>query len=661
MEYSQKITATQLRRRAVLYIRQSTMIQVYENVESTMRQYALTEKLVQLGWPLENISTVDCDLGQSGSGVCEREGFNQLVADVINDEVGAIACLETSRLARNSQEWGRLMGICSITQTVLIDMDGIYNLSDFNDRLLLGLKGTINEAELHFLRSRMRDGALNKAKRGELKIALPVGYVYDEAGRIAKDPNIGVQSALNQFFETFRMCGSAHKTLQHYAENGFKFPKDPSRGFGGKEMLWVSLSSTKALAVLHNPLYAGIYAYGRVQAVATVKGTKQQSKPMGEWHVCRKDNHEGYISEDEFNLNQASLLRNHSRTSPVAPAREGGALLQGIAVCGVCWARMGVRYQNQGAKSRNIPYYACAGMSKRYGGGSCQNVHGVEVDKAVSNLLLERLTPLAIENALKVQQEVKQRETAAGSYFVLQMERAQYEVDLARRRFMSVDPSNRLVAFELEKIWNHKIAEASKAEEELRIHERTKEAAAAQPATSELMSIPGNVRDIWNNENIKPADKKRIIRCLVEDVAIIKEGRHIRLGVRFKTGATAQLECLSPPVIYSTQTTSNDVIDIIRRESMSHTKEEVVDILNDGGHVSGKGMPFSVDTIGYFMRKHSIPSFKDHLKARGFMTAKEKAETLNIEYSTFNKLRNAGLIDCEFVKTSGNGDYMFTP
>jgi DNA invertase Pin-like site-specific DNA recombinase len=659
MEYSQKITAAQLKRRAVLYIRQSTMAQVYENAESTRRQYSLTEKLIQLGWPPDNIATIDCDLGQTGSGACERGGFEKLVADVINDEVGAIACLETSRLARNSREWSRLMEICSITRTVLIDADGIYNLGDFNDRLLLGLKGTMNEAELHFLRSRMRDAALSKAKRGELRIALPVGYVYNEAGRVVKDPNADVRSAVNQFFEIFRMCGSASQTARHYAKNGFKIPKDPSRGFGGAESLWVDLSSMKALDMLHNPSYAGIYAYGREQAVATFNGAKLQSKPAHEWNACIKGHHEAYISEEEFNANQARLLKNNSHTSSVPPVREGGALLQGLTICGVCWQRMTVHHQ--GANGRKTPYYVCAGKDRHYGGDRCQYVHGVEIDKAVSNLVLERLTPMAIENALRVQEEIKRRESASESYFALQLERVQYEVGLARKRFMSVDPSNRLVAFELETIWNQKIIELAKAEEELRIHENAKAKAAAQPDISELMAIPGNVRDIWNNENIKAIDRKRIIRCLVDDVTITKEGRAIRLGVRLKTGATAELECQSPPLVYTVQATSSEVIDIIRHESMSHTKGYIAEILNDGGYVSGKSLPFTADGVGTLMRVHKIPSLKEHLKANGYITAKEKAAELNMDYSTFHKMRGAGQLDCVFVKTSGNGDYMFAP
>ena len=659
MEYNQKITAKQLKRKAVLYVRQSTMKQVFENAESTMMQYALKDKLIYLGWQPESIITVDCDLGQSGSGVSEREGFKQLVADVGNDEIGAIACLETSRLARNSQEWGRLMEICSITQTVLIDADGIYNLNDFNDRMLLGLKGTMSEAELHFLRARMRGGALHKAKRGEYRTPLPIGYIYDEAGNTIKNPNIEVQSAVNLFFETFRMCGSATKMVRHYAKNGFKFPRDKSNGFKNKELIWSDLSSTRALDMLHNPAYAGIYAYGQRQSVATINGGKIKSKPVDEWHVVLKDHHEGYISEDEFNMNQARLAMNSTHVSPVPPTREGNALLQGIAICGVCGKKMGVVYH--GANRENTPYYICDDLAKHNGGDRCQYVHGTGIDDAVSGLALERLTQLAIANAIKVKEEIQRRESATDNYFVLQLERARYEAGLARNRYMSVDPANRLVAFELEKIWNQKIIELAKAEEELRIHENEKEKAAVQPDVSDLMSLPNNVKDIWNSGNVQVKDKKRILRCLIEDVTITKKGQSIQCGILFKTGATATLECKNPPMSYTTWTTSADAVEFIRKESMSHTREEIAELLKNSGFTSGKGLPISVDRVGYIMREYNIPSYQDHLKAQGYLNVAEKAAQLNIAQVTVHKWKNAGLLDCEYIKTTGKGDYMFAP
>jgi DNA invertase Pin-like site-specific DNA recombinase len=658
MEYSQKITAAQLKRKAALYLRQSTMKQVFENSESTIRQYALKEKLIQLGWQSENITVIDCDLGQSGSGVSERSGFKKLVADVSNNEIGAIACLETSRLARNSQEWSRLMEICAITQTVLLDADGIYNLNDFNDRMLLGLKGTMSEAELHFIRARMRGGSLNKAKRGELRQFLPVGYVYDEAGRIVKDPNIEVQSAVKMFFDVFRMCGSATGMASHYKNNGYKMPRDPSRGFDCKEIVWSDLSPTRALDMLHNPVYAGVYAYGQRQTAATIAGKETRKKPVEEWHVYLSDHHEGYITEEVFKLNQHRLLMNNTSKSSTPPVREGSALLQGICLCGICGRKMSVGYHKR--SNGKVPDYICDDLVRHYSEKICQHVHGVTVDKAVSDLLLERLTPVAISKAIQVEEEVKQREANSGNYFVLQLERARYEVNLAKKRYMSVDPSNRLVAHELESIWNQKIVAMANAEEELRIHENAKQQNSADVKISELMAIPENIKELWNGD-VSIKDKKRIIRCLIEDVTITKTNQTIRLGVRFKTGSTTVIECQNPPMAYTTWTTPDKVVDIIKATASSHTNEEIADILKKEGCLSGKGVPISVAMVSYIMREYNILSFREHLKAKGFISASEKAAQLNISVSALHKRKLAGTLGCNWVKTSGNGGYVFEP
>ena len=659
MEYSHKVTAIQLKRKAVLYIRQSTMKQVYENSESTIRQYALKEKLLQLGWQPENIIVIDCDLGQSGSGSSERAGFKELVAGVSNDEVGAIACLEPSRLARNSQDWNRLMEICSITQTVIVDTDGIYSLNDINDRMLLGLKGTISEVELHFIHARLRGGALNKAKRGKYRIPLPVGYVYDEAGNVVKDPNVEVQAAVAMFFATFRQCGSATSMVAHYRKNGYKIPRNPANGFGCKELVWVDLSSTRALDILHNPAFAGIYAYGQRQTVPTIDGKKIRAKPVDEWHVYISGHHEGYISEAEFKLNEGKLLMNNTAKSAVPPTREGGALLQGICICGVCGMKMSVRYR--GPSRGDVHYYACDDAAKHYGGEICQNIHGMAIDETVSNLVLDKLTPLAISNAIQVEKEVEQRKSESDGYFALKLERTQYEAALARKRYMNVDPANRLVAFELEKIWNQKISELAQSEEELRIHESTKGKDLAGARVSELMAIPENVKNLWNSNGVSAKDKKRILRCLVEDVTLTKVDQNISIGIHFKTGASAITGCKNPPMGYTTWTTPDKVLDIIRRESASRTRDEIASILNKEGCLSGRGCFITADRVGYIMREYSIPSLQDHLRNKGFLTAPEKAEQLNIATVTLHKMKNNGTLKCDYVKTSGKGDYMFAP
>ena len=661
MEYfDHKITSVHLKRKAILYIRQSTMRQVYENAESTLRQYALKEKLLCFGWQEENITVIDCDLGQSGAESSGRDGFKQLVADVGSGEVGVVASIECSRLSRSSRDWGRLMEICAITQTVLIDDDGVYDPNNFNDRLLLGLKGTMSEAELHFIHARMRGGALNKAKRGELKVPLPIGYVYDEIGTVIKDPNLEIQNAVNLFFEVFRICGSAHKMLSYYRKNGYMIPKNPDNGFNSKEITWVYLSSTRAIDILHNPAYAGIYAYGQHQQVHTIDGRKIRAKPLDEWHVYIKGHHEGYISCEEYERNQDKLAENNIFKASISPPREGNALLQGIVICGKCGARMSVRYSVHGQKY--VPYYACDDRSRHYGSGKlCQNVHGSGLDEAISKLLMERLTPMAVRNAIQVQRELEQRRATSDNYFILKVERARYDVELAKKRYMNVDPSNRLVAFELEKLWNLKMNELVKVEEELRNHENSKKDETGISDVRKLLELPNNMKDIWKSGNANIQDKKRILRCLIENITITKEGATIRLGVCFKGGTCTVLECINPPMKYTTWTTSDEVLDIIRKESTCHTPDEISEILTNAGYKSGKGGKLTAERVTYLQRTYEMPSYTEYLHNEGYLTAKEKAVQLGIRLAVLHQRKNAGEFEGKVFRSSGKGDYMFAP
>ncbi len=659
MDYD-KITSTHLKRKAILYIRQSTMRQVYENNESTIRQYALKEKIISLGWAEENITVIDCDLGQSGARSSGRDGFKQLIAEVGNSEVGAVASIECSRLSRSSLDWSRLMEICAITRTVLIDDDGVYDPNSFNDRLLLGLKGTMSEAELHFLHARMRGGALNKAKRGEYKVPLPIGFIYNEVGQVIKDPNLEVQNAVMLFFEAFRICGSAFKMLSYYSKNGYKIPNNPQHGFSSKEIIWVDLSSARAINMLHNPAYAGIYSYGKRQTVCTVHGKKTRLKPVDEWHVYIKDHHEGYISSDEYERNQRKLLHNNTNRSPKSPPREGNALLQGMVICGKCGTRMTVQYGRH--KNRTTPYYLCDDKARHYTGGSlCQTVHGRALDEAVSKLLLKRLTPMAVKATIQVQKELEQRRAASDNYFIMKVERAKYDVELAKKRYMNVDSSNRLVAFELEKLWNQKITALAKTEEELRNHENSKKEGMKDPDVQKLLALPENMQDIWENGDVNIQDKKRILRCLIEDVTITKEETTTKLGVFFKGGTSIVLECANPPKSYTTWTTSEEILDLIREKSKCYSAGEIAEILTKAGYKSGKGIEFTTVHVTYLQRAYEIPSYQEHLRNQGYLTAKEKAELLGIRPNELQQRKTAGEFEGKVFRTSGKGSYMFAP
>jgi DNA invertase Pin-like site-specific DNA recombinase len=653
--FNNKITSVQLKRKAILYIRQSTMHQVYENTESTLQQYALKEKLIQLGGYKESIIIIDCDLGYSGADSSERDGFKRLVADVGSGEVGAVASIECSRLSRSSHDWGRLMEICAITQTILIDADGIYNPNNFNDRLLLGLKGTMSEAELHFLMARMRGGALNKAKRGEFRVPLPVGYIYDEAGIVKKNPNLDVQNAIKLFFEIFQICGSANKMLSYYRKNGYKIPKYQSKD---KEIIWIDPSSTRAVNMLHNPAYAGIYAYGQRQFVNTINGKKKiKAEKM---HVYIEGHHEGYISMEEFNKNQDKLRSNRIFLQS-SPPREGKALLQGLVICGKCGARMSAHYSVHGEKS--VPYYICNDQARHYTGEKrCQNVHGTALDETVSQLVLERINPTAIKNAIQVQKEITQHCNDSDNYFLFKVEHAKYEVDLAKRRYMNVDPTNRLVALELEKLWNIKIAELAKTEEELRNHEKTKEHKKIKDVDIEKLSeLPNTIKKLWKNDKVSINDKKRILRCLIKDITITRESYTTKLGICFKGGNTTIIECDNKPKNYTTWTTSQDIVDIIRKESKCHTSKEISDILNTAGYKSGKGLEITANRVAYLQREYKIPSYKKYLHSKGYLSASEKAMQLGIRLPVLHQMKTSKEFQGKVFRTSEKGDYMFSP
>ena len=350
-ERLQKITPRHLRRQAYLYVRQSTLRQVVENTESTQRQYALRQRAVALGWPIEQVVVIDRDLGQSGASAADREGFQQLVRDVGLGRAGLVMGLEVSRLARNSMDWHRLLEICALTETLILDEDGLYDPAHFNDRLLLGLKGTMSEAELHVLRARLRGGIVNKARRGELEVPLPVGFVYDTAGRVGLDPDRQVQETLRAFFQTFRRTGSATATVKAFRDQQVPFPRRARFGPHQGETLWGRLEHSRVLGVLHNPRYAGAFFFGRSRQRHTADARLVSERlPREEWTALIPNAHVGYITWEDFEENQRRLRENAQANGADrrrSPPREGPALLQGLAVCGICGDRMTVRYHRR--------------------------------------------------------------------------------------------------------------------------------------------------------------------------------------------------------------------------------------------------------------------------------------------------------------------------
>ena len=396
-----KVHARHLSRNAYLYVRQSSLRQVVENQESTRRQYALRERAVALGWSPDQLVVVDTDLGQSGASAADREGFQFLVGEVGLGNAGIVMGLEVSRLARNSTDWHRLLEICALGDTLILDEDGVYDPSHFNDRLLLGLKGTMSEAELHVLRARLRGGIINKARRGELRTPLPVGLVYTVDDRVVRDPDARIRETVQHFFATFSRTGSATATARAFREEGLAFPskKRPHSA----EVYWKPLTHSRALHMLHNPRYAGAFAFGRTEQRKLPGRGRFRRRPREEWTALIPDAHEGYISWEQFEANQKQLRDNaaaHGSERRRGPAREGPALLQGLAICGSCGRRMTIRYRQRGSQPH--PVYVCQREAIEHGGPMCQRISGTTIDQAVSQLVLELMTPLAADIAIAV-------------------------------------------------------------------------------------------------------------------------------------------------------------------------------------------------------------------------------------------------------------------
>ena len=641
----QKVTANHLRRNAYLYVRQSTIRQVFENTESTKRQYALRQKAVALGWPTENVIVIDSDLGLSGASAADREGFQRLVTEVGLGRAGIVLGLEVSRLARNSTDWHRLLEICALADTLILDEDGLYDPSHFNDRLLLGLKGTMSEAELHVLRARLRGGIENKARRGELRSPLPIGLIYDDQDRVVLEPDGQVQETLRKFFGTFEETGSAMATVKHFRQQGWKFPRKLRRGVHKGDVVWGELVHSRALQLLHNPRYAGAFFFGRSRQRKKGDGRVDFRRlPPDEWHTLLPDSHPGYISWEQYQRNVLQLSQNAQAVGGdrrKSPAGEGPALLQGLAVCGLCGKRMSVRYDCR--ETAPAPRYVCQRDGIQQGQSPCQSIPGKSIDEAVGRLLLKKITPLALEVTLAVQQELQTRHEEADALRKQQVERARYEAELARARFMRVDPRNRLVADSLEADWNGKLRELNDAQE-LYERFRQQDAAVVDDSTrSQVLELATNFPKLWNDPRTSDRDRKRIVRLLIEDVTLIHEGQ-IAVHVRFQGGVVETLRLPRPLSAWELRQTSPQVLEAIDRLLDEFTEEQIADQLNQQGLRSGMGSAFCGRLVGQIRRAHGMIGRYDRLRGVGMLTQAEIAERLGIHPSTVRKWRNRGLL-----------------
>ena len=645
-----KVKAEHLKRNAYLYVRQSSLRQVLENKESTQRQYALRRRALALGWSSDQVVVIDSDLGQSGASAADRQGFQKLVAEVGMGRAGIVMGLEVSRLARNSSDWHRLLEICALSETLILDEDGLYDPGDFNDRLLLGLKGTMSEAELHVLRARLRGGILNKARRGELRTPLPVGLVYDERGTAALDPDRQVRESLRLFFETFRRTGSARAAVKAFREQGLLFPRRLRRGLRKGELLWVELTHWRALQLLHNPRYAGAFFFGRTRQRRTGAETGRfRFLPREQWCALLPDSHPGYISWEEFEENQRLLRDNRQswgRERRKSPPREGPALLQGLALCGLCGYRMTVRYHRRG--SLRVPDYVCQRRGIDRALPICQSIPGAHVDRAISALALETMTPLALEAALAVQRELCSRAREADWLRRRQVERARYQAELARRRYLRVDPDNRLVADTLEADWNEKLRDLREAEEECERLRRSDRLLVDERQRAEILALAQDFPRVWSDPSVSARERKRLLRLIVEDVTLVKTDQ-LELRVRFKGGATQTVRLPLPKSAAELRKTDPETVQLIDQLMDDHTDAAIVAILNRRGLRTGEGHPFNVPAVQRIRSAYKLKSRYDRLREQGLLTVAEMAQLLGVSAGTVKIWRAKGLLKGRLV------------
>jgi DNA invertase Pin-like site-specific DNA recombinase len=649
-----KIQDTHRRRWAYVYIRQSSAAQVLVNRESTQRQYQLTERAAQLGWSQEQIQVIDEDLAHTGSGVVTRHGFAQMTQQVALGQVGLVLCLEASRLARNNAEWYRLLELCAVTDTLIGDLDGLYHPGLFNDRLLLGLKGTMAEAELHVLRLRLNGAIRNKAKRGELRRGLPVGLLWGEGeGEVVFHPDQAVTGAIRTVFEKYAEWGSARRVWLWFHSEGLFFPHECPNG----QILWVKPTYIAVHSVLSNPVYAGAYAYGKSRCERYVDETGRVRKrvrllPQDQWAVLIPNHHPGFIDWATFERNQARLA-SHYHPGPEQAAgavREGSALLQGLATCGRCGRHLRVYYQGK----NSTPGYYCAQNQALGGRGVwCLRVGGVRVERAVVETFLEAIAPAGLEAAIAAQNLGEAEDQSALRQFRLQAERARYEAERAERRYQSVEPENRLVARTLETEWEKKLQDQRAAEAELVRKEQEQRLQFTDEQREQIRALGSDLKRVWDAPTTTDRDRKELLRSLLEEVKInvLPEENKAHVVLCWKTSTVSELDVVWRVPRPATIRTDEETIELLRRLAVHHPDTVIAAVLNRQGRKTATGESFTANRVSSLRRHWNIPCYQaPATPPEGeLLTVQAAANELGVAASTLLRWLNDGFVAGEQV------------
>jgi DNA invertase Pin-like site-specific DNA recombinase/uncharacterized protein YndB with AHSA1/START domain len=651
MTNDNKIMTVHLQRFAYIYIRQSTAAQVEHNRESTDRQYKLIERAYGLGWPKNQVKVVDKDLAKSADGIAERNGFDVMFTDVALNNVGLILSIEVSRLARNNSDWYRLLDLCGITNTLIGDEDGLYHPGLYNDRLLLGLKGTMAEAELHVLRARLNGGIRNKAARGELRRGLPVGFEWGEGdSEIRFDPDQAVTGAIRCAFEKFDEFGSVRRVWLYFRSKGLQFP---SRRTQRSKIRWTIPTYPAIHEVLTNPVYGGAYAYGKSRQETCVDENGKLKKrvrrlPQSEWDVLMPEHHEGYIDWKTYRMNQERIGKN-TRPGPhkSGAVREGAALLQGLATCGRCGRRLRVYYQGK----NGTPGYYCASSHIVNGRGAfCLRVGGLRIDKAVAEIFLEAVTPAGTEAALLAEQRFEEEYQTTLQQWQRQVEQAEYEAQRAERRYQSVEPENRLVARTLEAEWEQRLSELARARAELAQREKERPESLTDEQREHLRTLGIDLKRVWKAPTTTDRDRKELLNLLLEEVNIrldrSAKQNSVHLTLRWQGGAISELDVALPNPHQPTIKTDENTIDLLRRLACHYDDAMIAGILNRQGRRTAMGERFTANRVGNLRRYRKITRYQrsEDKREGDLVTVTKAAEILGIAPSTVHRWLDDGFI-----------------
>jgi DNA invertase Pin-like site-specific DNA recombinase len=634
-----KVTGTHRERAAIVYIRQSTLVQVREHTESTMRQYDLARLAAGLGWAASDIEVIDADLGLSGRSVTHRDGFKQLVARVCLGEVGAVFGLEVSRLARSNADLARLLELARLTDTLVIDNDGVYDLGDINDRLLLGMKSQMSEAELHWLTSRLQESKRAAAARGELRVPLPVGFVYDEDGRVVIDPDAEVAAVIGDVFAAFAQTGSAYGVAGAFA--GRRFPRRAYGGTWAGQLRWGRLTHARAAGILRNPVYAGAYVFGRRRTRQVVHPdgsvhTSTTELPREQWEVLIHDHHPGYITFADYLANEAKLAANRTNAG-ARPPREGTALCQGIVFCGACGRSMQVRYQDR------YPRYECShSRADHVATPRCGSVRADSIDARVAEALLAAVEPNQLALALAAADEVTARRRRSLRAAELAVERANYTAQRAERAFLACDPENRLVARSLEARWETALTELAEANAALAAQTQ---AQPELPSPEQLAATVADLPMLWAAETTSDKDRKRLLRTLIADVTITPsevDPARLTVGLHWESGASQQISVTRRRNAIQLRCTDSAAIDLAQRVGPSLDNAGLAAALNQAGHRTGTGQPFTSVAAANLRHYHHIPY--PGLLADGELTPRQVADRIGVSAGTIHYWINNGFL-----------------